>query len=279
LYEFYNQLKPEDKNKPWEFGIILKKIATGIFETLPYNDILWMVEKEKYFGNPLVTGLWDRFLETEREYLEQTEFIPMFFESDFGYLKKKGNKNSYSPPLVIKKNDKKIKIYGKIDRIDIDDRGRYSVIDYKSGQSAMKIKISDMLDGWSLQLPVYIAAARQLLQDKIENVVPAAGAYYQVQDANNCRIKFVLINQKSGAGLPGSKNEKNITLEDGQNGSEITFDEVIEKSLDHIITYIENMNRGNFKHTSSPKDPKCTSYCSFYRICRKDTGKLLSFQE
>ncbi len=113
--------------------------------------------------------------------------MPTHFESDVGYLKKRGeSKNDYSDPLVIRRNGKEIRIYGKIDRIDVDEKGRYNIIDYKSGQGAMKIRITEMLDGSSLQLPVYIAAAGQLLREKQEYGVPAAGMYYQVQDAENC---------------------------------------------------------------------------------------------
>ncbi len=279
LYKFYNQLNPEERNKPWEYGNLLEKIANDILQTLPYNDILWIVEKEKYFGSPIFTGLWDKFLETEKEYIQQTGFVPTHFESDFGYLKKRESKNDYSAPLVIRRNGKEIRIYGKIDRIDVDEKGRYNIIDYKSGQGAMKIRITEMLDGSSLQLPVYIAAAGQLLREKQENGVPAAGMYYQVQDAENCKIKFVLINREIGPELAGSKDAFLPNPKYEEDGKKLTFDDIIEKSFAHISFYIDRMASGNFKHTSSPKDMRCTSYCSYNRICRKDTGKLLSRQE
>jgi ATP-dependent helicase/DNAse subunit B len=279
LYKFYQNLTPEERIKSWEYGDLLKSIATDTFEILPYRDILWQVEKEKYFGSPLDLGLWDKFLQTEKEYLEQTGFIPSYFESDFGYLKKGENEKPNIAPLVIKHQKNDIKIYGKIDRIDIDKNGRFSVIDYKSGQGAMKITTSDMLDGMSLQLPVYIAAARQLLRTETSGSVPAAGMYYQVQDADNCRTKFVLVNEESGIDLPKSKSAKKPVPKDGKKDEEYGFDEIIDHSLDFISHYVDSLSKGNFPHTTLPKDYRCTSYCSFKRICRKDTGKLTALQE
>jgi ATP-dependent helicase/DNAse subunit B len=279
LYKFYHQLTDAERKKPWEFDIQLIKIASDIFHTLPYRDILWEIEKEKYFGSQTGQGLWEKFLLTEKEYLQQTGFIPSYFESDFGYLKKSGNKKSYTAPLVIKHQEKEIKIYGKIDRIDVGEKGRFIVIDYKSGQGAMKIKAANIVDGLSLQLPVYIAAAKQLLQNRSYYSVPAAGMYYQVQDADNCQTKFVLTNRESGRDLPGINVSDKEKRKDDNLENELTFSEIIDNTLNHISIYIEKMGGGNFQHTASPKDPKCASYCSFKRICRKDTGKLLSLQE
>jgi ATP-dependent helicase/DNAse subunit B len=279
LYKFYTNLKPEARNRSWEYGDSLKAIANEIFKSLPYRDILWQIEKEKYFGSPFGLGLWDKFLQTEREYIEQTGFAPSYFESDFGYLKKSEGDKLYSPPLVVKHQNNDIQIYGKIDRIDIDEEGRFNVIDYKSGQGAMKISPSDMLDGMSLQLPVYIAAAKNLLPKKTSASIPAAGMYYQVQDAENCRTKFVLINQDCGIEFPKSMVAKRSVTKDGNKEKEYGFNEIVDQSLNFISQYVDNLSKGNFQHTTLPKDYKCTSYCAYKRVCRKDTGKLIALQE
>jgi len=279
LYKFYKQLTDEERNKPWEHEGLLKKVATDIFQSLPYSDILWMIEKEKYFGGPLGNGLWDKYLETEMEYNQQSGFLPGYFELEFGNMRDKDDKNGLSTPLVIKKDGREINIYGKIDRIDVDEMGRFIVIDYKSGQGAMKIRIADMLDGSSLQLPVYLAAAENILRKKYENITPAAGMYYQVQDIDNCKFKFVLINRDSGAELVGAKNVFLPNQEYFENGKELRLNDIIESSFTHILSYLNSMASGNFRHTSSPKNKRCTSYCSYNSICRKDTGKLLSLRE
>jgi len=279
LYKFYSQLTTDERLIPWESGELLKKIATEMFQTLPYSDILWFVEKEKYFGGPLGSGLWDSFLQTEKEYLEQTQFIPSFFEAAFGYLKESETDQVYAKPLVIKSGRKNVKLYGKIDRIDIDKKGRFNVIDYKSGQGAMKIKIADILEGTSLQLPVYIIAASQIFKEKRIDVMPASGMYYQVQDAENCRTKFILINQASGILVTDSSGKKRPDVKAAGQSEDLNFEDILATSADHILNYFDQLSSGNFQHTTSPNDIRCTSYCAFRRICRKDTSKLIALQE
>jgi ATP-dependent helicase/DNAse subunit B len=279
LYKFYKQLNLDERLKPWESAENLQHIATEMFQNLPYSDILWRVEKEKYFGGPIDTGLWVKFLQTEKEYLEKTHFIPSFFEAAFGYLKGHETDQVYVKPLVIDHNQINIKIYGKIDRIDIDNEGRFNVIDYKSGQGAMKIKIADILKGTSLQLPVYIMAANQILNEKGSKVTPASGMYYQVQDAENCQIKFILINQISGINPPDSNSKKRSDLKSAGIVDNVNFEEILQITVDHISNYIDRLSSGNFQHTTSPNDIRCSSYCAFKRICRKDTSKLMALQE
>jgi ATP-dependent helicase/DNAse subunit B len=279
LYLFYTQLTIDERKTPWEFSDRLENIATQDFKSLPYDDIVWIIEKEKYFGNPSRPGLWEKFLQLEKEYLQHTGFIPSYFESEFGYQKRKGPENFGSTSLTIKHLDKNIKIYGKIDRIDLDEHDRFIVIDYKSGQGAMKIKVADMWDGLSLQLPVYIAGAKSVLHGRSKEAVPVAGMYYQVQDADNCQTKFILTNQDADTDHLESFNPEKSGRKKSLKNTLVSFPELVENTLTHITDYIDLMSKGNFQHTKSPKDPKCTSYCSFRRICRKDTGKLLSLQE
>jgi ATP-dependent helicase/DNAse subunit B len=66
-------------------------------------------------------------------------------------------------------------ITGKIDRIDIAD-GYFRVVDYKS--STVKFALNDFAMGLSLQLPVYIEAARRLLADR--SLKPAGGYYMRI---------------------------------------------------------------------------------------------------
>jgi ATP-dependent helicase/DNAse subunit B len=66
-------------------------------------------------------------------------------------------------------------ITGKIDRIDTAD-GYYRVVDYKS--STVKFALNDFAMGLSLQLPVYIEAARRLLADS--DLKPAGGYYMRI---------------------------------------------------------------------------------------------------
>ncbi len=68
-----------------------------------------------------------------------------------------------------------VQITGKIDRIDTA-AGYYRVVDYKS--SAVKFSLNDFEMGLSLQLPVYIEAARRMLEGS--GLKPAGGYYMRI---------------------------------------------------------------------------------------------------
>lgn len=70
-----------------------------------------------------------------------------------------------------------VAISGKIDRIDVAD-GYFRVVDYKSSET--KFVLDDAAAGVSLQLPVYIEAARRILRDT--NLQPAGGYYMKIGD-------------------------------------------------------------------------------------------------
>ena len=279
LFRFYNQLTIAERKKPWEHKTLLLNITADILKAFPYDDILWIVEKEKFFGSPSATGLWEKFLDNEKEYIQQSGFLPTFFELGFEYMLNVETLTDSSRQGNANTNSRKAKIYGKIDRIDTDKEGRFVVLDYKSGQGAMKINVKDMLNGSSLQLPVYLAAAENLLSKKQDDVFPAAGMYYQVQDGEKCKIKFVLINGEYSAGLVEPKNAHRLSTDYRDSERQFTFNDVIREVFIHISRYIDEIAAGNFRHTFFPKDRRCTSYCPYNRICRKDIGKLLSLQE
>ena len=69
-------------------------------------------------------------------------------------------------------------ITGKIDRIDVAD-GYFRVVDYKSSATGFSLK--DFAGGVSLQLPVYIEAARRLMYQTKRR--PAGGYYMRIGDA------------------------------------------------------------------------------------------------
>ncbi len=72
---------------------------------------------------------------------------------------------------------------GTIDRIDIcpaDGRLMLRVIDYKTG--TREITLSDIYNGISLQLPVYLMEAGKLYKDRGETLIPAGLFYYRMDD-------------------------------------------------------------------------------------------------
>ena len=67
----------------------------------------------------------------------------------------------------------KVKLKGKIDRIDINEEEKtLKVIDYKLGGT--KPTAEDLSTGISLQLPLYLFAAKELIKKRIGKRIPAS---------------------------------------------------------------------------------------------------------
>ena len=72
-------------------------------------------------------------------------------------------------------NAGKIKLKGKIDRIDINEEEKtLKVVDYKLG--GKKPSSEDLLTGISLQLPLYLFAAKELISKEFGKEYNPAGA-------------------------------------------------------------------------------------------------------
>jgi ATP-dependent helicase/DNAse subunit B len=278
LYEFYNSLDSEQRKKPWEHQKLLEEIALDIFQALPYDDIVWSIEKEKFFGNQFSAGLWHSFINRERESVESTGFFPLLTEAEFGYfLPQDSDKKSY-PPATVQSNEMKMRIYGKIDRIDIDKNNHFLVIDYKTGSGATRINLNQIQSGLSLQLPVYIAAANTILTTIDTTYQPAAALYYLVQDGNNCKRIPIMVDQEK---YPDPKVPKLALLNSLSQSTDdhgVSFSGIINESLEFTSQYIENIMKGNFKHTKFPETELCKTYCAYRRICRKNISKLKTIQ-
>ena len=82
FYTFYTNLTSSEKRSPWLCEKKLLEIAHKLFDSLPYHDIQWAVEKEKYFGRAGRKGLLQKFLDVEKETVGQNGFVPTHFESD-----------------------------------------------------------------------------------------------------------------------------------------------------------------------------------------------------
>ncbi|TFG96858.1 MAG: hypothetical protein E4H13_11665 [Calditrichales bacterium] len=277
LYEFYDQLNADERKKPWMFADRLNHIAENVFAGLPYTDITWSIEREKYFGYDTSPGLWQVFLETEKQTISQSGFLPSQFEVSFGSFRNGTEKAN--APLVIPTENGNVSIVGKIDRIDLTPDGRFVVIDYKTGSSAENIKISHIVEGFSLQLPVYIAAAGKLLKHDLGKAVPAAGIYYRVQDSHHCIQIPVFVDKEVGTELESAKDAVLPNPKLVENEVELTLADLVAKSLDYIVLYDSQIRQGRFQHSRFPDQDKCTKYCDFARICRKNTGKLLAITE
>ncbi len=149
-----------------------------------------------------------------------------------------------------------IRFSGRIDRIDIGKVGGnvvFSIIDYKSGRSSQRTSASSVMQGYSLQLPLYALAARELLHD--QGATPFRAAYWHV--AANGYKEIVKFHVEENGGL--SIHPEWAALE-----TQLRF---------RIRSLVEGIRTGQFPMHSS--DDQCTSHCAYSTVCRVNQARSL----
>jgi ATP-dependent helicase/DNAse subunit B len=210
----------------------MKTIAREVFTTAPADygfrpTSLWTQQQEE-----LIHTLG----QTIQALSEKSEgFTPSYFEQKFGM----GN-----PPLVlIDASDpgmqRRIHLHGYIDRIDIDNKGRLRVIDYKASGAVISPK--HLQDGRRLQLPLYALAAQQALG--LGEI--SSGFYWHIQKAEPSSLK----------------------LEDFPGGVE----SACESAVQHVIRHVANIRTGRFR--PQPPSDGCPSYCPAVGFCWRYQSK------
>ena len=209
-----------------------KRNERGINE----QNLIWSISIDK-----LRAALF-RWIEAEQRYT--LSVLPRFFEVSFG--RTPGDSDSeLSSSEPIKIND--VKMEGKIDRIDIGE-GCFNVVDYKTGGS--DIGIQDILEGRSIQLPVYLKVAKELFaqHDNLKDLSPAAALYQ--------KVRLRKFEQKPGIG----KQQLNGNAYQGYNGSswynfsssnrqcleEDDFNSFLDRICGYVELYIERITEGFF---------------------------------
>ncbi|MEL6822209.1 MAG: PD-(D/E)XK nuclease family protein, partial [Calditrichota bacterium] len=259
FFRFYSTLRetsPEQLQTPWEARDLLFEIAGEEFDKLPFSGLLFEIERERYFGVDGRPGLWDAFLQQEREQIELLHFYPAFFEVGFGEtgLKKEQDPISLEEPIELEKDGKTLKLIGKVDRIDISsDNKQAMLLDYKTGFSAISPK--NVRDGMSLQLPIYAVVLPKLLEKagKHKEAKAVLNAIYQVRDADNCERKPIMFNKEAVNDL---SPRLHAALPNGyvkdEYDEQLSFEDLLERSKDKVIDYVDRIRSGSFRHTRFP---------------------------
>ena len=240
------------------------------------DKLFWDIEVERFVGASGRTGVLPTFLETERE--RDLEVHPRCFEVGFG-LKNREQTDPYlgsEEPITVGE----VSLSGKIDRVELGN-GMFVIGDYKTGSNTPKL--NDILEGRSLQLPLYIAVVEQLLRQQsapipgfegdLESVEGVAGVYYVLQEkcktdlgigdrAYNKRAFKVF--PQNGQLLPNSKYQ--FTDVDTNSDSD-PIRVIVGKAIEYANQYVRSIADGDFQLTSHDKTKVCR-YCSFKQICR-----------
>lgn len=251
LYEFYSQLKKKkiilnraSENEFRQAEALIFKIAKEKVDAANFNAALSFFEIEKILGineNPRNSILY-KFLEAEKD--SEEGFIPEYFELKFGKIDQSEEDFKIG----------KTKFRGKIDRVDADHKQKLiTVVDYKlSGKKPSK---EDLYAGLSLQLPLYMYAAKKLISAQLKKDYEPAGA----------EIYSLKYQEEKFGRQPINLSRKRTTLEE-----EIELNkELINISLEAVQKYVSAIEEGKF-HLSMLEDreTKVCQYCNFRAICR-----------
>ncbi len=257
LYEFYTSLKEGNLNlkgcSDQEFNQAKKlmfTIAEKKYTEISYSSVYSFYDKEKLFGfnSKKELSLLYKFLLAERN--NDDGFIPEYFELAFGKIN-----NILTQEFKLEE----IKLRGKIDRIDINENQKaIKVIDYKLGGS--KPSTSDLQTGLSLQLPLYLYAAKKFINAQ-------QNKDYQPYGAEIYSLKYSV--KDFGKKLVGSRNAKQNETTEYYEKQKSNSEKLIEVCLESIKKYVSEISNGNF-HLSEleDRDKKVCNYCNFKSICR-----------
>jgi len=261
VYDFYTELKKK--------GIKLKGCTDTIFaiaekvlftiaekhvQKVFNNSPFAFYEEEKIFG---INGnrkhsILFKFLTNERN--NESSMIPKYFETNFGVDDVEHDKSlSQKEPLIF--DD--IQLRGKIDRIDMDkSNNKFEVIDYKTGSK--KITKAEIEEGLSLQLPIYVWAAKTLLHNNDSKVYNA-----------EAMIIYSLKYQENSFG----KNKVSLSQKKDVNHSDL-INEYVDIALEHVKNTVKNIRNGNFPLTKYlNNNEKVCKFCSYKMICRINSIK------
>jgi ATP-dependent helicase/nuclease subunit B len=195
LWEFFTELKrrqaPQVPITLKESDLdLLRALATRAFDRfeklgLTGYPMMWEIERRDIIA---------RLEELFTEELEQSEYFPAYFEVRYG-MKSRGEAESAASideAVRISLGKTKIDLRGKIDRIDLThDRRRARVVDYKTGKSRPRYKDNSLHKGKSLQLPLYLYAAHDVMKRFHEDIIVDYAEYYHIAVAGRKRhIRF-----------------------------------------------------------------------------------------
>ena len=259
LYKFYVEVKKKNivvsgaSNEQFD-GItdLLFDIAADSVEKAGFNSPLNFFEKEKILGinGNRKNSILYQFLLAEKN--NSDGYIPEFFEAGFGSSALHGDNT-----VSIKAGN--ADLTGKIDRIDVkSEAGKYKVVDYKL--SGRKPSMRDLESGISLQLPLYMYAAKELIKAQLEKeMLPAGAEIYSLKyDKENFGKKIATY-----------WSRKKISDDAKENEAVNSNQELINLCLETIEKYVNEISKGKFNLSKLPDREKAVcGFCDFRPVCR-----------
>jgi len=260
LFEFYSNLKIKEielqdcSGKDFAYAEkLIFRIAEKKIDEARFYSPLSFFEKEKVLGinGDRKNSILYKFLVAEKE--NENGFTPQYFETSFGKISSEGKFNN---PAISNFKVGEVNVRGKIDRIDVNEsKSQFSVVDYKlSGKTP---SANDLLQGISLQLPLYMFAAKKLINTQLDvDFDPASAEIYSLKFSE----KYFGKKKVRASDSRKKKTEDEIVDENNQ---------LIKICTEAIEKYVNSIVAGKFNLTKlKDRDNKVCNYCNFKTICR-----------
>ncbi len=180
LWKFFTALK-QKKGEPLTVDptdlMLLRKIAGQVCGRFEHTGVvgypvMWELEKDA-----ILAWLEDFF----EEETGQDELHPTYFEVRYGMRSRTSEESEISTdePVPLEFGKRRILLRGRIDRIDLSEDGRQArIMDYKTGKP--HAKQDDFQGGTTLQLPLYLHAARHILETLHPEIDGLSAEYYHL---------------------------------------------------------------------------------------------------
>ena len=264
-HRFYSSRKEEGKGKVSQEEAVVEwgrmmDIAREELARYSFSGPAWNAFRAGMLGTPERKGLLTAFLDHELEN-PISELDPAHFELSMGVpLSDGSDPGSTEEPVSIPLVDEDIRMRCKIDRVDTDPKGRFFVIDYKTGNVP---SLADIRAGRRLQLPLYLLAYGAANPQS----TPIGGTYYQVKSTKDLRYGSTIGDSFHATAMGKAARSKGVNPD---------FRKLIEGTKWRVQGHLEDMTEGIFHPRIC--NGKCPPYCEYKGICRFNDLRLFEME-
>jgi len=237
----------------------IRRIGEEVRQELMAEGAVSEASFRALIGDEEMNGALGKFIESQA-IKDMPRWTPSHLEFSFGhrFSKDGSDERSTEEPAEIVLSDApgdRLLLRGRVDRLDSQD-GNFVIIDYKTGSVP---GYSSMAKGYYMQLPLYLMACEQLLKLRA-----AGGAYYQLRNGDKFGMQLRTASSEFQDDLGGKKDAYKPGLREDL--------EICRRNVKEVL---DGISHGKFHPVDSTESERCSSYCLFSRICRKEDMRVL----
>ncbi len=231
-------------------------------------------ERYTYLFNKIISAM-TAVIKNITAFYKQSKYVSLGYEVAF-------DDNSELKPITLTLSDGTlVKLRGKVDRADImqTDNGDFvTIVDYKS--SAKNIEFEKIICGIQIQLPIYIKAICENLQNNGRKAIPGAMLYYCIEDPiisgdknyteeeisreieDKLKMKGVMHESSDIPGVFVARRDVTINQ----------INKICKVAYDKMKNALESMVAGNINicPSNDGKGVTACKYCPYDNICNFD---------